>query len=87
MLFKRKPPGVLFGAEPWPMSSRCIQNMYHYPTKGKVLLPQVTNGSCMFSQNLDFIQTHIDDLLCITKGSPDDHLSKLKRVFIRLCDA
>jgi hypothetical protein len=36
---------------------------------------------------LEFVQTYIDDLLCITKGSLDDHLSKLKRVFIRLRDA
>jgi hypothetical protein len=36
---------------------------------------------------LEFVQTCIDGLLCITKGSQDDHLSKLKRVFIRLQDA
>ena len=26
---------------------------------------------------LEFVRTYIDDLLCITKGSLDDHLSKL----------
>jgi len=36
---------------------------------------------------LEFFQTYIDDLLCIIKGSMDDHLSKLKWVFIRLRDA
>jgi hypothetical protein len=36
---------------------------------------------------LEFVRTYIDDLLCITKGSLDYHLSKLKRVFIRLQDA
>ena len=36
---------------------------------------------------LEFVQTYIDDLLCITKGILDDHLSKLKRVFIKLQDA
>ena len=36
---------------------------------------------------LEIIQTYIDDLLCITKGSLDDHLNKLRRVFIRLQDA
>jgi hypothetical protein len=30
---------------------------------------------------------YIDDLLVITKGSLDDHLVKLKQVFIRLHDA
>ncbi len=33
---------------------------------------------------LEFVRTYIDDLLCITKGNLDDHLNKLKRVFIRL---
>ena len=36
---------------------------------------------------LEFIQTYLDDLLCISKGSLEDHISKLKRVFIRLQDA
>jgi hypothetical protein len=38
---------------------------------------------------LEFVQTYIDDLLCITKGkgSLDDHLAKLRRVRIRLQDA
>jgi hypothetical protein len=36
---------------------------------------------------LEFIQTYIDDLFCITKGSLDDHFSTLKRVFIKLQDA
>jgi hypothetical protein len=30
---------------------------------------------------------YIEDLLVITKGSLDDHLDKLKQVFIRLRDA
>ncbi len=33
---------------------------------------------------LEFILAYIDDLLCITKGSLDDHLSKLRKVLIRL---
>ena len=33
---------------------------------------------------LEFVRAYIDDLLCITKGSLDDHLSKLRQVFIRL---
>jgi hypothetical protein len=36
---------------------------------------------------LEFIQTYIDDLLYITKGSLDDHLAKLRTIFIRLRDA
>jgi hypothetical protein len=36
---------------------------------------------------LEYIRAYIDDLLVITKGSFDDHLDKLKQVFIRLRDA
>ena len=68
--------------------------MYHYLTIGKVLLPQVANGRSIFSHifqakmselmgTLEFVQTYIG-LLCITKGILDDHLIKLKGVFIRL---
>jgi hypothetical protein len=31
---------------------------------------------------LEYIRVYIDDLLVITKGSLDDHLDKLKQVFI-----
>ncbi len=33
---------------------------------------------------LEFVRAYLDDLLCITKGNLDDHLSKLRTVFIRL---
>jgi hypothetical protein len=36
---------------------------------------------------LGFIQTYLDDLLIITKGSLEDHLEKLRVVLIRLQDA
>ncbi len=36
---------------------------------------------------LEYVWAYIDDLLVITKGSLDDHLDKLKQVFIRLCNA
>ena len=36
---------------------------------------------------LEFIQSHINDLLYITNGRLDDHLSKLRQVFIRLRNA
>eukprot|EP00804_Cyclotella_cryptica_P030421 CCRYP_008508-RA/>CCRYP_008508-RA protein AED:0.37 eAED:0.42 QI:0/0/0/1/0/0/3/0/445 len=62
-----------------------------------VLLPAVTNGCCMFSDifqakmselmaTLEFVRTYLDDLLCIRKGNLEDHLPKLRRVFIRLRD-
>jgi hypothetical protein len=36
---------------------------------------------------LEYVRAYIDDFLVITKGSLDDHLDKLKQVFIRLHDA
>jgi hypothetical protein len=33
---------------------------------------------------LEFARTYLDDLLCITKASLDDHLDHLRLVFTRL---
>jgi hypothetical protein len=35
---------------------------------------------------LEYVRVYIVDFLVITKGSLDDHLDKLKQVFIRLRD-
>jgi len=37
--------------------------------------------------SLEYVRAYIDDLLIITKGDLDDHLTKLDAVFIRLQDA
>ena len=34
-----------------------------------------------FFEVLDFVQAYIDDLLCTTKGTFDDHLEELKHIF------
>ena len=36
---------------------------------------------------LEFVRTYLDDLLCITKGNLEDHLSKLREVLTRLQEA
>ena len=36
---------------------------------------------------LEFVQTYLDDLLCITMGNLRDHLNKLEKVLIKLQDA
>ena len=36
---------------------------------------------------LEYVRTYIDDLLIITKGTFDDHLSKLQEVLSRLQNA
>jgi len=36
---------------------------------------------------LEFVQNYLDDLLCITKESLDDHLEKLRMVLTKLQEA
>ncbi len=36
---------------------------------------------------LEFVRAYIDDLLCITKGTLEDHLDELDMVLSRLHDA
>ena len=38
-------------------------------------------------EGLEFARTYLDDLLCITKGTFDDHLEKLDLVLARLARA
>ncbi len=38
-------------------------------------------------RGLEFVRTYIDDILCLTCGTWDDHLNKLETVLQRLCDA
>ncbi len=52
---------------------------------GSAVIFQAEMGNLMAT--LEYIRAYIDNLLVITKGSLDDHLDKLKQVFIRLRDA
>ncbi len=36
---------------------------------------------------LEYVRAYIDNILVITKGSLDDHLSKIKQALVQLCDA
>ncbi len=38
-------------------------------------------------ESLEYVQANTDDLLCISKGSLEDHLEKLDEVLKQLCDA
>jgi hypothetical protein len=35
---------------------------------------------------LEYVRVYIDNLMVIAKGSLDDHLDKLRQVFIQLCN-
>ncbi len=38
-------------------------------------------------EDLEYAQAYLDNLLCISKSSLEDHLKKLEEVLRRLCDA
>jgi hypothetical protein len=38
-------------------------------------------------EDLEFVRTYLDDILCLTKGSFEDHLDKLSMVFHKLRQA
>jgi hypothetical protein len=37
-------------------------------------------------ETLEYVRAYIDDLLCITRGTLEDHLDKLEEVLRRVCD-
>ncbi len=38
-------------------------------------------------ESLEFVRVYLDNLLCISKLSPEDHLEKLEEVLRQLCNA
>ncbi len=38
-------------------------------------------------ESLEYVQAYIDDLLCISRNSLEDHLEKLEEVLRRPCEA
>ncbi len=38
-------------------------------------------------ESLDYIQAYLDDLLCISRSSLEDHLEKLDKILRQLCNA
>ncbi len=38
-------------------------------------------------EDLEYVQAYLDDLLCISRSSLEDHLEKLEEVLRRLCNA
>ncbi len=55
----------------------------------KIFLQAITNGYCMseLMKSLEYVQAHLDDLLCISRSSLKDHLKKLEEVLRHLCNA
>jgi hypothetical protein len=38
-------------------------------------------------ESLKYVQAYLDDLICISRSSLEDHLEKLEKVLRRLCNA
>ncbi len=64
----------------------------------KISLKAITYGYCRFPRHfprkmlelmepLEYERAYLDDLLCISKISLEDHLERLEKVFRRLCNA
>jgi hypothetical protein len=50
--------------------------------------PDIFQGKMLeLMESLEFVRAYLDDLLCISKLSLEDHLEKLEVVLRRLCDA
>jgi hypothetical protein len=56
---------------------------YHLPL-GKVLVPETPNGIWRVGRHLpsplEYVRAYIDDLLIVTRGTLEDHLSKIETV-------
>jgi hypothetical protein len=50
--------------------------------------PDIFHGKMLeLVESLEYVRTYLDDLLCISKLSLEDHLEKLEEVLRQLCDA
>jgi hypothetical protein len=50
--------------------------------------PDIFQGKMLgLMESLEYLRAYLDDLLCISKLSLEDHLEKLEEVLRQLCDA
>jgi hypothetical protein len=78
-----------------PMAVEMCTNIFLFGKYSYLRLPMGMSGSADIFQAemmdlleaLEYVCVSIDDLLCITRGTLEDHLDKLEEVLKRLCDA
>ncbi len=59
--------------------------IFPYGKYSYLRLPMGMSGSAdIFQAEMKYVQAYIDDLLCITRGSLEDHLDKLEEALKRL---
>jgi hypothetical protein len=56
--------------------------------KGIAGSPDIFEGKMLeLMESLQFVQAYLDDLLCISRSSLEDHLEKLEEVLRYFCNA
>ncbi len=76
-----------------PKASKICTIIFPWGKYSYKRLPMAIAGSPDFFQakmmelleSLEYVQAYIDDLLCISRNSPEDHLEKLDEVLRQLC--
>ena len=77
-----------YGISPHQIRPKLVYDLYYCFTLGKIFLPKITHDdSFSLVADLGFIRVCIDDLICISTRTIDDHLAKLYEVLIRSSDA
>jgi hypothetical protein len=77
------------------MAVKMCNTIFPFGKYSYLRLPMGMSGSADIFQaemmdlmkTLEYVRAYIDDLLCITRRSLEDHLDKLEEVLKRLCDA
>jgi hypothetical protein len=75
-----------------PMAVKMCTIIFHFGKYSYLRLPMGMSGSADIFQAemmdlmeaLEYVRAYIDDLLCITRGTLEDHLDKLEEVLKRL---
>jgi hypothetical protein len=78
-----------------PDASKICTIIFHWGKYSYKRLPMGIAGSLDIFQGkmselmetLEYVRAHLDDLLCISKLSLEDHLDKLEEVLRQICDA
>jgi hypothetical protein len=77
-----------------PMAVKRCTTIFLFGKYSYLRLPMGMSGSADIFQaemmdlmeSLEYVRAYIDDLLCITRGTIEDHLDKLEEVLRRLCN-
>ncbi len=78
-----------------PMAVEMCTIIFHFGKYSYLRLPMGISGSADIFQaemmdlmdTLEYVRAYINDLMCITRGTLEDHLDKLEEVLKRLRDA